>query len=135
MKRNDAISEHEKRKKEILEWDPDYIKVTPEEAQHIEAAEKSGYVDSDDVDWSNVGSDEEADERFCEQLVSEYESADDKNQFVSLSEMMEMCGITESEITTGSNVSDDIKEGVRQAIEHERGKLEARKSVLEADEK
>lgn len=135
MKRNDAISEHEKRKKEILERDPDYSKVTPEEAQHIEVAEKSGYVDSGDVDWSSVGSDEEADERFCEQLVSEYESDDDKNQFVSLSEMMKMCGITESEISTGPNVSDDIKEGVRQASEYERGKLVARKTVLETNEK
>lgn len=113
MKRNDEISKHEKRKNEILEWDPDYTKVTSEEAQHIEAAEKSGYVDSGDVDWSSVGSDEEADEQFCGQLVSEYESDDDKNQFVSLSEMMKICGIAESEISTDSDVSDDIKEGVQ----------------------
>ena len=44
-------------KKLVLAWDPDFTKVTPDEAKRIEDAEKSGYVDSDDIDWDNVGID------------------------------------------------------------------------------
>ena len=42
-------------KKLILAWDPDFAKVTPAEAKEIEEAEKSGFVDSDDIDWDNIG--------------------------------------------------------------------------------
>lgn len=42
-------------KKSVLAWDPDYTKVTAEEAKQIEAAENSGYVDADDIDWENIG--------------------------------------------------------------------------------
>ena len=42
-------------KKLILAWDPDFTKVTPAEAKEIEEAEKSGFVDSDDIDWDNIG--------------------------------------------------------------------------------
>ena len=42
-------------KKLILAWDPDFTKVTPEEAAKIEAAENSGFIDDDDVDWDSVG--------------------------------------------------------------------------------
>lgn len=42
-------------KKLILAWDPDFTKVTPEEAAKIEAAENSGFIDDADVDWDSVG--------------------------------------------------------------------------------
>ncbi|MBQ6164536.1 MAG: hypothetical protein IK118_09205 [Clostridia bacterium] len=42
-------------KKLILAWDPDFTKVTPEEAKKLEEAENSGFVDDDDVDWDSVG--------------------------------------------------------------------------------
>lgn len=45
-------------KKSVLAWDPDYTKVTAEEAKQIEAAENSGYVDADDIDWENIGTNE-----------------------------------------------------------------------------
>lgn len=41
-------------KKLVLAWDPDFTKVTPEERVKIEAAEKSGFLSEDDVDWSNL---------------------------------------------------------------------------------
>ncbi|MBR1810158.1 MAG: hypothetical protein IJ766_00725 [Clostridia bacterium] len=42
-------------KKLILAWDPDFTKVTPEEAAKIDAAETSGFIDEDDIDWDSVG--------------------------------------------------------------------------------
>ena len=42
-------------KKLVLAWDPDYIKLTPEEARRVEAAEKSGFVDDGEIDWANIG--------------------------------------------------------------------------------
>ena len=44
-------------KKLVLAWDPDFTKVTDEEAKRIEEAEKSGFVDDDDVDWEKIGVD------------------------------------------------------------------------------
>ncbi|MGN1117336.1 MAG: hypothetical protein ACI4RU_01885 [Acutalibacteraceae bacterium] len=41
-------------KKLVLAWDPDFTKVTSEEASHIAAAEKSGFVDEADIDWDNL---------------------------------------------------------------------------------
>lgn len=46
----------DEQKKQILEWDPDFTKVTAEEAERIEAAENSGFVNSNDVDWDNLDS-------------------------------------------------------------------------------
>lgn len=43
-------------KKLVMAWDPDFTKVTAEEAKQIESAEKSGYVDEDDIDWDNLDS-------------------------------------------------------------------------------
>lgn len=43
-------------KKLVLAWDPDFTKVTPEEAKHIENAEKSGFVDESEIDWDNLNS-------------------------------------------------------------------------------
>ncbi|MBE6648650.1 MAG: hypothetical protein E7614_03920 [Ruminococcaceae bacterium] len=45
-------------KKLVLAWDPDFTKVTAEEAKKIEDAEKSGYVDAEDIDWESIGTDE-----------------------------------------------------------------------------
>ena len=42
-------------KKLILAWDPDFTKVTPEEARAIAAAEDSGFVPEEDVDWDSIG--------------------------------------------------------------------------------
>ena len=45
-------------KKLVLAWDPDFTKVTDEEAKRIEAAENSGYVADDEIDWDSIGTDE-----------------------------------------------------------------------------
>lgn len=42
-------------KKMVLAWDPDFTKVTAEEAEKIEHAENSGYVSDSDIDWDNIG--------------------------------------------------------------------------------
>lgn len=42
----------------ILAWDPDFTKVTAEEAEEIRKAEESGYVDAEDIDWANIGIDD-----------------------------------------------------------------------------
>ena len=41
-------------KKLVLAWDPDFTKVTPDEAEKIEAAEASGFVSEDEIDWDNL---------------------------------------------------------------------------------
>ena len=38
----------------ILAWDPDYTKLTPEEAKKLAQAEASGYIDENDVDWEHL---------------------------------------------------------------------------------
>lgn len=38
----------------VLAWDPDYTKVTQEEAKQIEQAEKSGFIDESDIDWNHL---------------------------------------------------------------------------------
>ena len=45
-------------KKMVKAWDPDFTKVTPDEAQRIEAAENSGFVDDSDIDWEHIGTDD-----------------------------------------------------------------------------
>lgn len=42
-------------KKLVKAWDPDFTKVTPEEAQRIEEAERSGFIAEEDIDWDNLG--------------------------------------------------------------------------------
>lgn len=42
-------------KKLVKTWDPNFTKVTPEEARRIEAAESSGVVADDDIGWDNLG--------------------------------------------------------------------------------
>lgn len=41
-------------KKLVRAWDPDFTKVTPEEAKQIEEAEQSGFVDERDIDWNDL---------------------------------------------------------------------------------
>lgn len=45
-------------KKMVKAWDPDFTKVTPDEARRIEAAENSGFVDDSDIDWEHIGTDD-----------------------------------------------------------------------------
>ncbi len=42
-------------KKLVLAWDPDYTKLTKEEAKELEEAEESGFVNDTDIDWSKIG--------------------------------------------------------------------------------
>ena len=41
-------------KKLVLAWDPDFTKVTPDEADRISSAENSGFVSEDEIDWDNL---------------------------------------------------------------------------------
>lgn len=41
-------------KRIILAWDPDYTKLTPKEAEELEQAKQSGYVDADEIDWDDL---------------------------------------------------------------------------------
>ena len=52
---NDQRFAYEFVKKLILAWDPDFTRVTPEEAVRIKSAEESGFVSEDDIDWSSIG--------------------------------------------------------------------------------
>ena len=42
-------------KKLILAWDPDFTKLTPEEAERVRAVETSGFIDDGDIDWDEIG--------------------------------------------------------------------------------
>ena len=42
-------------KKLVLAWDPDFSKVTPEEAKRIKAAEDSGFILDSEIDWDKIG--------------------------------------------------------------------------------
>ena len=42
-------------KRLVLAWDPDFMKVTPEEAERIKAAEESGFVLESEIDWDKIG--------------------------------------------------------------------------------
>ncbi len=41
-------------KKLVRAWDPDYTRLTPQEAVELAQAEESGFVDENDVDWDNL---------------------------------------------------------------------------------
>ena len=43
-------------KKLVLAWDPDFTKVTPDEASRIDAAEKSGFIADSDINWDDLSS-------------------------------------------------------------------------------
>ena len=42
-------------KKLVRAWDPDFIKLTPEEARRVDEAEKGEFIDARDIDWSKIG--------------------------------------------------------------------------------
>ena len=42
-------------RKLVLAWDPDFTKLTQEEARQLEEAEASGFVRDDEIDWSQIG--------------------------------------------------------------------------------
>jgi hypothetical protein len=52
---NDQRFAYEFVRKLVLAWDPDFTKVTPEEAASLKAAEESGYVLDSDIDWDKIG--------------------------------------------------------------------------------
>ena len=42
-------------KKLVRAWDPDFTKLTPEEARRVDEAEKVEFIDARDIDWSKIG--------------------------------------------------------------------------------
>ena len=46
---------HKLIKKLVLAWDPDFTKLTPEEAKLLNEAENDEVVDAEDIDWSQIG--------------------------------------------------------------------------------
>ena len=38
----------------VRAWDPDFTRLTLEEANRLAVAEKSGFVDEKDIDWENL---------------------------------------------------------------------------------
>ena len=42
-------------KKLVLAWDPDFTRVTPQEAKRLEQAEQSGFVNEEDINWDTIG--------------------------------------------------------------------------------
>ena len=43
-------------KKLVLAWDPDFTRVTAEEREEIAEAEKSGFIDEDQINWDGLES-------------------------------------------------------------------------------
>ena len=42
-------------KRIVLAWDPEYIKLTKKEAEKLEEAEEGDFIDSEEIDWSDLG--------------------------------------------------------------------------------
>ena len=42
-------------KKLVRAWDPDFTKLTPEEARRVDEAETGEFIDARDIDWSKIG--------------------------------------------------------------------------------
>ena len=38
----------------VLAWDPDYTKLTPQEARALEECKNDEYISAADIDWSNL---------------------------------------------------------------------------------
>jgi len=51
LPKNDQKLAYELVKKLVLAWDPDYTKLTPQETAQLKAAESSGFMDEDDINW------------------------------------------------------------------------------------
>lgn len=41
-------------KKLVLAWDPDFTKLTKEEAERLKEAESSEFISIDEIDWDNL---------------------------------------------------------------------------------
>ena len=52
---DDQLFVYEFVKKLVLAWDPNFTKVTPDEAKRIKAAEQSGFVSENEIDWEKIG--------------------------------------------------------------------------------
>ena len=109
----DMLPEDEQRlayeiiKRFVIVWDPDFTKLTPEEARQVEEAELSGYVDEGFFDGGEMTEDEKV-ETISEQLMEQNEAA-----YRELS------------------VYDKIKTGLEEAIAFERGELSSHTRPLE----
>lgn len=51
---NDQRFAYEFVKKLVLAWDPDFTKATPEEKARMKAAEESGFISEEEIDWNNL---------------------------------------------------------------------------------
>ena len=95
----------------MIAWDPDFTKLTPEEARRLEEAELSGYVDEDELneffEGGEIAEDAEV-ETISKHLMEQNEAA-----YWELS------------------VYDKIKTGLEEAIAFERGELSSHIRTLE----
>ena len=41
-------------KRFVLAWDPDYTKLTPQEAKELEEAKNGEYISANDIDWNDL---------------------------------------------------------------------------------
>ena len=55
LPQDDQQFAHDFVKKLVLAWDPDFTKATPDEAMKIKAAEESGFVADEDIEWDKIG--------------------------------------------------------------------------------
>ena len=39
----------------MLAWNPDFTKATPDEIKSMEEAEKSGFIQEEEIDWNDLG--------------------------------------------------------------------------------
>lgn len=51
---NDQNFAYEFIKKLVLAWDPDFTKLTPEEARRLKEAEDGEYLDESEIDWDHL---------------------------------------------------------------------------------
>ena len=42
-------------KRLVLAWDPNFAKVTSEEAQKLKLADESGFIWDEDINWDSIG--------------------------------------------------------------------------------
>ena len=42
-------------KKLVLAWDPDFTKLTPDEALRLKDAENSGFIFDENIEWDKIG--------------------------------------------------------------------------------
>lgn len=59
-------------KKLVLAWDPDFTKLTTEEAKQLEEAKDSGFVDAEEIDWPKMDTNEPTKKRNCRESSSSF---------------------------------------------------------------